>query len=120
MWIRVVSPDICEWGTFTLTVSARTGTAVTTLYDPAEIQLISDAANRLGWTPEQLQHDSVLIWQFIYVLAGIHTPTPVPTPTPGTVAITSVYTPSELASLTGFDGASALFFIPSGFLGFGT
>ena len=41
----------------------------------------------------------MLLWQFVYALAGITTPTPVPTPSPGTVPVTSVWSAQELAQL---------------------
>ena len=99
IWIRVFSSDMCDWGNFSLKVSSRSGTAITTTYSPAEFQLLTDAATRLGWTPEQFQHDAVLLWQFIYALAGITTPTPVSPPSPGTSPIASVWAPSEMAQL---------------------
>ncbi len=100
IWIRIFSSSICEQGNFTLNMDARTGTVVTTSYAPNEFQLLSDISTRLGWTPEQLQHDAALIWQFIYAISGITVPTPVPTPAPGSVPVSSVWSASEINQLT--------------------
>ncbi len=108
IWIRITSPSICEWGGFTLTANTSAGTTITTSYTPFEYQQVLDTAATLGWTPAQVQHDAVLIWQYLYAISGITTPTPVPTPAPGSVALTSVWAPSEMNQLNALNHQWAL------------
>ena len=96
--IQMHSYLVCEGGAFTLTSSYQSGTVVTTLFTQPELDYMLTWALRLGKTQTEFAHDSVLAWSFVYAISGA-TPQPIGAPSAGTVALSSVWTPSELSTL---------------------
>ncbi len=93
VWLQVISYP-CEQGGFTVTMTSESD-AVTTQYDQIEYDLLVTAAVSVGLTPEQLQHDSVGIIEFIYGIAGVTGPIAIDPPAGGTVSLASQWPAAE-------------------------
>lgn len=96
-WIRVESM-VCDQGGFTLGVSDG-GRLVTTGYSDAELQALWDAAGKIGMSPEDLQHDSVGIVEYIYGIAGV-TPGAQPAPPSGPNLVGSAWQTTDAPVLS--------------------
>lgn len=97
LWLQVES-TVCESGAFQLSVDVATG-PVTSGYNPSEMALLVQSAAKLNMTPQQLQHDSVGIVEFIYGIAGISGPIVVPPPAGGADQLTSSWPQSDVGVL---------------------
>lgn len=97
LWLQVES-TVCEGGAFQLSVDVATG-PVTTGYTSAEQALLVQSAAKVNMTPQQLQHDSVGIVEFIYGIAGISGPIVVAPPASGPMQVTSSWSSSDVGVL---------------------
>ena len=94
LWIQVQSA-VCEEGGFHLSVT-DSPEVVTTGYTSQEAAQLTAAATKINSTPQQLQHDSVGIIEFIFGIAGVSGPIALPPPSSGPVLVTSAWPLSEM------------------------
>ena len=98
LWIQIESA-VCEEGGFHLSVT-DSPEVVTTGYTSQESAQLTAAATKINSTPQQLQHDSVGIIEFIFGIAGVSGPIVIPPPSSGPVLVTSGWPLSETSIIT--------------------